>query len=567
MMRPLVGRMDLLRRFDVIIVFLLIVCAMAWAIWNGPLVRTEPHRAIPAMAMADGAPLLYPTLFGRPYLRKPPLQYWMLAGAVEFTGSTDAWVFRLPSVLCSGVLGAFLCWMARRWFGHPAGLMTGLAYLALFPMWGQARSADIDMLHTLCVVVGAVSMIEFARPPGHSTRWPWWLLGCLACCGAMLAKGPAGFTVLLGAIVGLVWFDRPRRWNLLLPLGLMIGIASAAFLGWGYTARQAIDAAGLPFDTSGAGELGRKLIAWNWQTLWGVLLLPVMLLVASLPSGLGMIFAQSGWLYEFRARWVIVALIRTFFISIAIAMLFCVSNQRYMYIALPLLCPLMGAVCVAWRKNRYTARQMRIMQDLLGTIMVGLMGFAAGLAAVTRWHEGDLSGWPLVFGIAALAVGAVAYRQLVLDRRPLSIGIFAAVLVLGAALHGQHRVPDRWNTSSFQAADELAALLDGEPLLLGHWSIVGPELIHYAHVEASIFSWNLSDHPVLPEHAWILFHESEEWEPWQAIAQTPVAEVHVLPTRSRNAILVRTGTNPVQDDSTAAAGDKARRGDVAVQPD
>src|SRR5262245_66592768 len=81
-------------------------------LWNSH----EARAAMNARSVLDGDWLL-PTLHdGTPELQKPPLYYWMVAGAAALTGEVDAWTVRLPSAV-----SAVLCLAVVIWFGHELG--------------------------------------------------------------------------------------------------------------------------------------------------------------------------------------------------------------------------------------------------------------------------------------------------------------------------------------------------------------------------------------------------------------------------------------------------------------
>ncbi len=71
---------------EAIVVFLLAIVTIGPGIFGSPLVRTEPHRAVPAHEMVETGRWLMPRLYGQPYLRKPPLHYLTLAAVELSTG-------------------------------------------------------------------------------------------------------------------------------------------------------------------------------------------------------------------------------------------------------------------------------------------------------------------------------------------------------------------------------------------------------------------------------------------------------------------------------------------------
>src|SRR5437868_4222725 len=64
-----------------------------------PLSGTEGHRALTAHQMVQSHRWLVPMLFGRPYLAKPPLHYWLIAVTETLAGRGNVFVWRLPSAI------------------------------------------------------------------------------------------------------------------------------------------------------------------------------------------------------------------------------------------------------------------------------------------------------------------------------------------------------------------------------------------------------------------------------------------------------------------------------------
>ena len=60
----------------------------------------EGRRILPAVTMLDEGDWLVPQVGGRPFLRKPPLMNWAIAGSFKMLDRRDEWAARLPSALC-----------------------------------------------------------------------------------------------------------------------------------------------------------------------------------------------------------------------------------------------------------------------------------------------------------------------------------------------------------------------------------------------------------------------------------------------------------------------------------
>ena len=94
-------------------VAVLIAVALLWAIAYLPNLGVRPlrleegRRATPAREMLQSGNFVLPTLYGEPYLNKPPMFFWVVATCGWVQGEVNALSTRLPSVL-SLLAGALL---------------------------------------------------------------------------------------------------------------------------------------------------------------------------------------------------------------------------------------------------------------------------------------------------------------------------------------------------------------------------------------------------------------------------------------------------------------------------
>ena len=152
------------------------------------------YARVPQEMLAAGD-WLTPSLAGVPYFEKPPLFYWLVAGAYELLGETEGAARTIPAV------AAFLTvWMTlsfgRLYLGQRAGVLAAgiLATAPLFFIFSQALV--IDMVLTACFTA---TMFAFYRACEAERKSPWVLATVTAAALAILAKGLLGL-VLPGAI-------------------------------------------------------------------------------------------------------------------------------------------------------------------------------------------------------------------------------------------------------------------------------------------------------------------------------------------------------------------------------
>lgn len=137
-----------------------------------------------------------PTLNGAPYLNKPPLLYWLVAGSYRLFGVTE-WAARLPLAL-AGWLGTIIAWKwARELWGVEAG-RTAAAMLSVNIGWFIfTHQLLIDVLLATLVLGAYYSLWRLVWT--HSWRYFFGFYGLLGLC--VLAKGLLGIVLpLLGCI-------------------------------------------------------------------------------------------------------------------------------------------------------------------------------------------------------------------------------------------------------------------------------------------------------------------------------------------------------------------------------
>ncbi|MEM1240202.1 MAG: glycosyltransferase family 39 protein [Cyanobacteria bacterium P01_H01_bin.26] len=96
-----------------------------------------------AREMATSGDWIYPTLYGAPYLNKPPLVEWLMA--TGYLGGVSEWTSRLLPALVSALAVPLLYWIGREVFAQrrPALLSAGV-FLTLLPVVRHGRLAMRD---------------------------------------------------------------------------------------------------------------------------------------------------------------------------------------------------------------------------------------------------------------------------------------------------------------------------------------------------------------------------------------------------------------------------------------
>lgn len=207
-------------------VLALVVAATLGAVWGGP--GLGDHEAIVAECarnMRLTGDWVVPTFLDTPWMRKPPLPYWLVAAAsyllpddpqLNLPVTTAA--ARLPTAV-SALLTILLLWhLASSMFGKRVGMVTALVSASSLAFLLYSANATAEMLLTFCCTWAFVHFWH-----GVTTRKAWvrfvhMMLFYLALGAGMLAKGPA--PIALTAIPLAVWWYTERPLRLLACLGL-----------------------------------------------------------------------------------------------------------------------------------------------------------------------------------------------------------------------------------------------------------------------------------------------------------------------------------------------------------
>ena len=189
----------------------------------------EPAGAGIGRAMADSGDWIVPRLNGQPFLEKPPLYWWTLAGSLRLLGMSDV-AARVPSALFA-MLTLLAVWVAGVRLGGPREGLLGVCVLATTVLFIQnATRVTVDpalMFFVGLAHLGFVLWIE-ARSPGE--RRGAMALIALALPLAFLCKGIVAVGLGVGPpVLYLLATRRARAVRELLPLAA-VGIPAFALL-------------------------------------------------------------------------------------------------------------------------------------------------------------------------------------------------------------------------------------------------------------------------------------------------------------------------------------------------
>jgi 4-amino-4-deoxy-L-arabinose transferase-like glycosyltransferase len=134
----------------------------------------EGRRILPAITMLETGEWIVPYVGGKPFLRKPPLMNWAIAGSMKLTGMRNEWAARLPSALAVLAL---------------AGIMIGISG----PRERTPFTTDVSFIAALMVITqaGLLAKARFAGAEIEGVYVPlagmaivlwlgWWVQGAPA---------------------------------------------------------------------------------------------------------------------------------------------------------------------------------------------------------------------------------------------------------------------------------------------------------------------------------------------------------------------------------------------------
>ncbi|HEV3409939.1 MAG TPA: glycosyltransferase family 39 protein, partial [Chthoniobacterales bacterium] len=167
------------------------VWAALYLPWLGTsgLRSEEGHRVLPAVEMIESGNYLVPQIAGEPYLRKPPLINWLIAGSFELFGQRNEWTARAPSVISVLLVAIAFVTTPPSLLGGRGALAAALAWLTSLGMLEKGRMIEIEALYVSLFAFALICWLaswRTGRSPWLTWTLPWLFLGL-----GLLAKGPA----------------------------------------------------------------------------------------------------------------------------------------------------------------------------------------------------------------------------------------------------------------------------------------------------------------------------------------------------------------------------------------
>lgn len=180
----------------------------------------EPVYAETAREMLQFHDFISPRIYGEFWYDKPPMYYWLVAGAFKIFGVSE-FAARLPSALLA-TAGAILVYLSgRKLLGERAGLLAGLILATSLEYLYLSKAAVTDVTLTFFLTAALLAFL-------HGKYYLFY--GCAAL--AVVTKGPIGI-IFCGVIPGM-YVAFTSNWALLKRMKVLSGMAlfSVIALPW-----------------------------------------------------------------------------------------------------------------------------------------------------------------------------------------------------------------------------------------------------------------------------------------------------------------------------------------------
>jgi len=183
----------------------LAVSALIWAgiylpgLGSVELKHEEPRRALPAVHMIATGDWLVPRVGEVPYLRKPPLLNWLIAGTFELTGRRSEWAVRFPSVLATLALALGIMIFGQRWLGRLGGLIASVFFLTNLAVLESGRLAELEAVYI--GTTGLALVIWLAQWYSGISGLRLWVSPAILLALGLLTKGPTHLIFFYGVII------------------------------------------------------------------------------------------------------------------------------------------------------------------------------------------------------------------------------------------------------------------------------------------------------------------------------------------------------------------------------
>jgi dolichol-phosphate mannosyltransferase len=404
-----------------------------------PLIDPDESRyAEISREMLESGDFVVPTRFGKPYLDKPPLLYWLTATSFRAFGVSEASARLVPAL--SAILTVVITYaLGARLVGYAAAWLGSLSMLSCFGFLISGRFVFIDTVLTCCTTVSLLTGYLASRE-AKVKLWLW-SLSAAACALGILAKGPVALVLCVPPLVASRWLTglpaiRARNW------ALFGTIAGAVTLPWFLLMNER--QSGFLVDFIWTHHVNRFVSGLTHTEPWWYYI-PV-LLVGMLPSSVLLpaivIFlvdrrnATRSW-----RSWNVGFLVLSAAWTIGLFSCSSCKLPPYLLPAVPCGCLIIGRGVEAILSGRTDQPYLRFVRErsphhlILMLLAAALICSVIDVAGLDGLASGRLSHWLVLDGIAgALAAASLSGRFLARGLAPWRATGFLTVLCMGMAM-------------------------------------------------------------------------------------------------------------------------------------
>ena len=226
----------------------LLIAAALWAgiflsgLGSTEMKGEEGRRVMPAVTMLEGGSWVVPSVGGKPYLRKPPLVQWCIAGSMKVFGQ-NMWAARLPSALSVLALAAVMILFTRGWLITEQSLLAAIVMMTQVATIEKCRLAEIEGIYVALSGIALVLWMSW----WSQGRSPWlvWLVPMLFNGLALLAKAPVHLLFFYAVVFAALMAAKERRALLSTQHFIGVAVMVLVFLAWFIPYQQQVDPAAL----------------------------------------------------------------------------------------------------------------------------------------------------------------------------------------------------------------------------------------------------------------------------------------------------------------------------------
>jgi 4-amino-4-deoxy-L-arabinose transferase-like glycosyltransferase len=214
----------------------LVITALIWAsiylpgLGSVELKHEEPRRALPAVHMIATGDWLVPRVGELPYLRKPPLLNWLIAGMFKLTGGRSEWAVRFPSVLATLALALGIVAFGQRWLGRLGALIASIFFLTNVAVLESGRLAELEAVYI--GLTGLALVLWLAQWYSGITGLRLWFWPAILLALGLLTKGPTHLIFFYGVIIPVLAWGKDLQLLVRPAHGVALILMLAIFSLW-----------------------------------------------------------------------------------------------------------------------------------------------------------------------------------------------------------------------------------------------------------------------------------------------------------------------------------------------